>query len=345
MQCQNNLKQMSLAVHNFHDSNGRFPASAFDPIAVGKNVSSCGVIPLLLPFIEQEPLYSGLMIPYTAGASGDVGQQNLRCRTIGHNVRINTFICPSDGNSNIKVKTPTDFEDCDTVTSYRGSRADLAGSDATNYDMSAVNPTTQYPMQRSWLRAGRFVGGFELVTDGTSNSVMFSEGIIHDGKGGMPGVNFKANCATGVSAYYNCVPQNCLNLKGAGNRFANPTQPTLMNAAGHNLGRRAWYTYSHNVHFHTLLPPNSPSCHSGWIYVWVSASSNHSGGVNVSMLDASVKFVTDTIHTANLSRKVTSQSPEAHVTPAYPYDDAGTFSYGLWSELGSINGGEAATLP
>jgi prepilin-type processing-associated H-X9-DG protein len=340
MQCQNNLKQMSLAVHNFHDSNGRFPASAFDPIAVGKNVRSCGVIPLLLPFIEQEPLYSGLMVPYTAGAPGDAGKQPLQDRTIGHNVRINTFICPSDGNSNIKVSSS--FPTNNTVISYRGSRADLAGSDTTESGYNNVNPTTQYPMRRSWLRAGQFVGGFELVTDGTSNSVMFSEGIIHDGKGGTPGGNFKANCATGVAAHYNQTPQNCLNLKGAGNRFANPTQP-ILNDVGHNLGRRIWYTYVHNVYFYTLLPPNSPSCHSGWIYVWVSASSNHSGGVNVSMLDGSVRFVTDTIHAANLSRKVTGQSPD--IPPAYPYDGTGTFSYGLWSELGSINGGESATPP
>jgi hypothetical protein len=180
------------------------------------------------------------------------------------------------------------------------------------------------------------------VTDGTSNSVCFSEGIIHDGTGGTPGGSYKANLATGVSSHYNCVPQNCLNLKGSGGMFASTTQAKL-NDAGHNLGRRIWDNYVQPVYFYTLLPPNSPSCHSGWQYVWVSASSNHSGGVNVSLLDASVRFITDTIHTTNLSRKVTNQTPDA--PPAYPYDSTGTFSYGLWAELGSINGGESATAP
>jgi prepilin-type processing-associated H-X9-DG protein len=197
-------------------------------------------------------------------------------------------------------------------------------------------------MRRSWLRAGQHVAGFEIVTDGTSNSVMFSEGIIYDGTGGQPGGNFKANLATGVTAHYSSAPQNCLNLKGAGGKFASATQAKL-NDFGANLGRRAFGQTPAYTHFHTLLPPNSPSCHSNWRRAWISASSNHSGGVNVAMLDASVHFVTDTIHTANLSRSVTAQSPDA--PPAQPYDSTGVFSYGLWSELGSINGGESASIP
>jgi prepilin-type N-terminal cleavage/methylation domain-containing protein len=37
-QCTNHVKQLSLAVHNFHDANNRFPASSFDPIYVSKNI-------------------------------------------------------------------------------------------------------------------------------------------------------------------------------------------------------------------------------------------------------------------------------------------------------------------
>jgi prepilin-type N-terminal cleavage/methylation domain-containing protein/prepilin-type processing-associated H-X9-DG protein len=338
MQCANQIKQLSLAVHNFHDANNRFPASAFDPIAVGKDIQSCGVLPLLLPYIEQEPLYSEMLVPYQAGASGNAGIQSIYYRTIA-NDKINTFICPSDGNSSIK--TSGRWMD-NSVTSYRGSRADLACYDAENSGMGATNPATQYTMRRSWLRAGQFTGGFALVTDGTSNSVMFSEGIIHDGTAGTLGGSFKVNLATGVNAHYDQTPQDCLNLRGSGGKFADPLQPT-MSDTGHNLGRRAWGHYVHYVYFYTLLPPNSPSCHESYVKLWVSASSNHSGGVNVSMLDASVRFITDTIHTANLNRSVTTQSPDA--PPAYPYDSTGTFSYGLWSELGSINGGESATLP
>jgi prepilin-type processing-associated H-X9-DG protein len=330
MQCSNNLKQIGLAVHNFHDAYNRFPASSFDPIAVSANASRCGVMPLLLPYIEQEALYSGLM---TSGA--------LLSKSIGQGLKIKTFICPSDGNAAIKS---TDSSS-NTVLSYRGSRADLCSGDAPSWgSIAGVNPGDQRPMRRSWLQAGRHSGGFERVTDGTSNSVCFSEGIIHDETGGT-GRNYKANIATGVAARYNEVPQNCLNLKGNGGNFVSSTQATL-NDNSHNLGRRAWENFEYIVYFHTLLPPNSPSCGSdgNGSYAWISASSNHSGGVNISMLDASVRFITDTIHTANLSRKVTDQTP-IDVTPTHPYDSTGVFSYGLWAELGSINGGESATAP
>jgi prepilin-type processing-associated H-X9-DG protein len=331
MTCSNKIRQMSLAVHNFHDVYNRFPASAFDPIAVNAGGLQCSSNSLILPFIEQEALYSQLMIPYKAGASGDAGLQGVVHRACGRNLRINTFICPSDGNS--IIKSPSNAID-NTVISYRGSRADLARHDGT-----AAN---QYQMRRSWLRAGQFVGGFELVTDGTSNSVMYSEGIIHDCSSGAPGGSYKARLATGVTSRYDQVPQNCLNLKGAGGNFKYPTQTTLSDN-GHNLGRRAWDTPVQSNNFYTLLPPNSPSCHSHWDETWVSASSNHTGGVNVSMLDASVRFINDTIQTQNLHRSVTTQSPS--VPPANPYDGAGQFSYGLWAELGSINGGESATPP
>jgi prepilin-type N-terminal cleavage/methylation domain-containing protein len=328
MQCSNQIKQLSLAVHNFHDANNRFPASSFDPIYVSKDIKRAGALALLLPFTEQSTLYSNLVF--------NSGELYYRAEA---RVRISTLLCPSDSNINLWNNTMC------AHTSYRGSRADLAGSDAlgtavgTSGRLVDVNPETQFPMLRSWLQAGRFLGGFERVTDGTSNSVMFSEGIIGDGQGGNIGGNYKMRMATGVSAHYDQEPQKCLNLRGPGNEFSSPSQSSVTDA-DHNLGRRAWDNYVHPVYFYTLLPPNSPSCHNDWIHVWVSASSNHPGGVNISLLDASTRFINDSINTANLSRKVTAQSPD--VPPASPYDATGTFSYGVWAELGSINGGETS---
>jgi prepilin-type processing-associated H-X9-DG protein len=92
------------------------------------------------------------------------------------------------------------------------------------------------------------------------------------------------------------------------------------------------------------LPPNSPSCASGWIYAWLTASSYHTGGVNASFLDGSVRFISDTVETKNLWRKPIDQSPQNHVTPSRPYDADGTFSYGVWAELGAINSTESVSL-
>jgi prepilin-type processing-associated H-X9-DG protein len=60
-----------------------------------------------------------------------------------------------------------------------------------------------------------------------------------------------------------------------------------------------------------------------------TATSNHSGGVNVGLGDGSVKFVSDTVDTGNLDAGSLHDAPSP---------------YGIWGSMGSINGGEAKTL-
>ncbi|MDR1269396.1 MAG: DUF1559 domain-containing protein [Planctomycetaceae bacterium] len=111
----------------------------------------------------------------------------------------------------------------------------------------------------------------------------------------------------------------------------------------HNIGMRFCDWYPFIAGFNATLPPNSPSCTSENNSAWaenalMSASSNHPGGVQVAMLDASGRFISETIQTKNLNLASTSQE--------FPNDATnGQFSYGVWSELGSINGGETASVP
>src|SRR5215218_6611286 len=67
MQCSNNLKQIGLALHSFHDSNGKFPVGTHDD----DNKSYCWRT-WILPFIEQKALYdqmlkAGLWVPPNMG--------------------------------------------------------------------------------------------------------------------------------------------------------------------------------------------------------------------------------------------------------------------------------------
>src|SRR5262245_15275854 len=57
MSCQNNLKQLGLALHNFHDTNKVFPASGWTMAGPGNPAGKfVGWRPLTLPYIEQENL-------------------------------------------------------------------------------------------------------------------------------------------------------------------------------------------------------------------------------------------------------------------------------------------------
>src|SRR3954471_23241751 len=57
IQCQNNLKQLGLALHNHHDSLGAFPVSRSTPGAIGGSSISLSSLALLLPYLEQDNLY------------------------------------------------------------------------------------------------------------------------------------------------------------------------------------------------------------------------------------------------------------------------------------------------
>jgi prepilin-type N-terminal cleavage/methylation domain-containing protein len=68
LQCQNNLKQIGLALHNYHDTNNVFPPGQFNPIAKDLHPynRACWEF-AILPFIEQTALYQGINSYLTSG--------------------------------------------------------------------------------------------------------------------------------------------------------------------------------------------------------------------------------------------------------------------------------------
>ncbi len=91
--------------------------------------------------------------------------------------------------------------------------------------------------------------------------------------------------------------------------------------------------------FVTTLPPNSASCYlnAGFYNALVSASSYHSGGVNVTLLDGAVRFISETIDagTGKCFADVATD-PVGEVSGESPF--------GVWGAYGSRDGGEAKSL-
>ena len=352
MQCTNQLKQITLATHTFHDTHSRLPASFADPIAIASEIRRVGFMPLLLPQIEQNALYDALV-----GTKHFIGHGNPAIYGWRYDERtasrtpVAALLCPSDGGARNRTDSSWAF------SSYRGSRGDLAGNDTENYDPApeyngtALNMNNDYTtsrqhlnMPRSWLRAGSRQVTFATISSGTSNTVAFSEGTIFSGT--QQSNRYKENVSSNVPAHFNQNPQNCLNNRGTGGMFR---QGVSTWPDDHWGGRRAWDNFPAATAFYTLLPPNSPSCASGWQYVWMSASSYHSGGVGVSFHDGSVRFITDSINVINLHRHypVDGSMPTAPGDNplSQPTDNAGTFSYGVWAELGAVNSNVSVSVP
>ncbi len=63
-QCSNNLKQLSLGIHNYHSANQKFPLAFWAPDAFKNGIGDTGYgqgiswVAKILPYIEQEPLHS-----------------------------------------------------------------------------------------------------------------------------------------------------------------------------------------------------------------------------------------------------------------------------------------------
>lgn len=115
-----------------------------------------------------------------------------------------------------------------------------------------------------------------------------------------------------------------MEFMGAGGDYVQPT-PTGSGLAINSLAGRDWDTGDAlSTLFSAIIPPNGPSCASFYSYM-AGPTSNHNGGVNVAMLDGSVRFVNEIVDTGDMN--------------AAPVR-AGRSPYGVWGAMGSASGGE-----
>jgi prepilin-type N-terminal cleavage/methylation domain-containing protein/prepilin-type processing-associated H-X9-DG protein len=307
MQCSNNLKQLGLAAHNYHDSNNRLPAASLVPYAVQNNDSNLMMqMPFgpnwavwLLPYIEQTPLYNQANLssyPGTAVVNDPKGKLygvgkpgyasfNLSWRVI-RGATVKTYLCPSDPNNQTPYNDNTPGVTSPAETGWaRGNYAANAGFD--DYDHvsgGAAWICAQNSPLKGLATAGPMVANlgskFTEIPDGLSNTVLFNEiraGISPlDPRGtwalGFPG----ASITNAGRAAYNPTPNNILGDSGGdGDEVQNCYK---FWRAG--IGSR-----------------DQMGCinDSGNIMTSAMARSRHTGGVNACFCDGSVHFIPNSI--------------------------------------------------
>ena len=281
LRCVNNLKQIGLALEGYVSAYG-----TLSPAGVGvgdgrgcEPVNDHSMKARLLGFMERQPLFDAInfslpMNPYVA--DGPYFDNVTVAST-----RLGLLLCPSDVNPAIG----TDF------AALGGAAFTVA---STNYPNNmGVTPTytgkvlngPAYLLNEA--HRSRQVLGLAEVTDGASNTAMFSEFVKGAGSGaagsGSPrGTSFHIPWETKTGTPW-----------GDSRVCQHATQ-----VQGHYQGE--FWTHHHPArgggYFHTN-PPNSKSCNGGYFPSgWVTASSFHPGGVNVLFLDGSVKFIKNTIN-------------------------------------------------
>jgi prepilin-type N-terminal cleavage/methylation domain-containing protein/prepilin-type processing-associated H-X9-DG protein len=273
-QCVNNLKQLGLAIQNYDSSNGSLPPTADSNVLSPENF---GMKVRLLPFLEQSTLYNTVNWGFIAEAA--TGQNDTLVTT-----QINSFLCPSDGN--VPVGTYT-FKNGVT-----GARQTGYGSYANNIGTVMNNFGNQFDGPAYVLGIGSYGPTVTLaaITDGTSNTAMFSEWIR--------GKNITSS--QGLYQIYTA----SLSLTGT-------TQVPLINHLNSckttrtiSSGQKGMKWFNHSCSqgggYSHVMTPNLNACEwsntgGGQYRTMVGASSNHSGGVNVCFIDGSVHFVKNSV--------------------------------------------------
>lgn len=348
MQCTSHMKQLGLALANFEGAHGRIPNSYKEEFWTSRaNASSqpelysrlqrCSVQTTLTPFLENATLYETISSCFDSALRFNdlTYSPDPDCaavipkglKTHPYVVDFPTFVCPSDGNA----------------SSARGN-ANCFGrnSYACNMGDAATYPCSEGQRNRRGVFVNGGVGRTTLasILDGTSNTMAFAEINVSDIR--TTDANNEDNQDLGVktgvafleSVYYQ-LPSACLALQGPDGRY---TEQRAMAQKG-----RRWHSaLAGNTNFTAALPPNRPSC--GYRaardedkHFFVTPSSNHSGGVNVCMLDGSVRFVSETIDCGDPNRAMNENGgPDELWT--------GPSARGVWGATATPQGGETVAL-
>ena len=321
-QCNNNLKQLGVALHNYHDvnrsfvymkggTNGYGNASRLD----GNYNRRSGMISLF-PYLEQKALYESIEAgdpsttpPVPPGGAGPWSGWT------GYNQNIAGLRCPTDPGLAASVAPKG-------VCNYAFSRGDYIGVNAgTGRD--ATDSNGLFALNRTY--------GFRDVTDGTSTTVAFSEKVQASfGINGRAYPMVQEGYLTSVAGITTS-PGACL---AAAVAIINGTQYQTWSAVKGKFSSIYCDGQPEIVGFNTVLAPNAPSCtnnNNGNADSDVSlqaAGSYHPGGALCVMADGAVVFITNSIDTGNLGVATT-------LGAASPY--------GVWGALGTRAGAEAVS--
>jgi prepilin-type processing-associated H-X9-DG protein len=304
-QCTNNLKQIGLAMHNYHTSINSFPVGVSASNNTW-NVAHCGcsalitwngwsVHAMLLPYLEAAPVYNAINFYFDPLVCSSGGKfNNTAFLTI-----IPAFLCPTD---------PYSGKTGGYINNYCASIGTTIGV-VQNYGQDSVG-----------VFAYQVCHNIGDVTDGSSNTIAFAEALVGDGnkrkQGTYPGdgVSITGYCWTydaesNASYYLQTALPSCtaawqaIQTSGSGNN----------RVLGINRGQYWGWGAEAMTLFNTIVPPNATQygwsfCRSGCETCCgggacadadhaeiANANSQHPGGANALFADGSVHFIKSSI--------------------------------------------------
>jgi prepilin-type N-terminal cleavage/methylation domain-containing protein/prepilin-type processing-associated H-X9-DG protein len=306
MRCVNNLKQIGLALHNYHQDHNVFPMAASMNLynsgtsgafyyQASQNWSAHSA---LLPMLGEVPIYNA--INFSIGI--DEGGSNSICWKINSTAAsnaVNVFQCPSDPLAGAQPYTsPVSGRDSNNYHVCLGT--------STNVTNANTLITTLGNQQSSGVFYFQTSIAISAITDGTSNTIAMGEGAIDPGNKSPNVRNIGMQNVTGI-------PTGALLADASSNPTVTQQGINACTAAWKGSGavsfndqRGAMWAHGGvaQTMFNTVVTPNSSQ--APWSYcdlynasaygTYANASSYHPGGANILMTDGSVKFIKDAVN-------------------------------------------------
>jgi prepilin-type N-terminal cleavage/methylation domain-containing protein/prepilin-type processing-associated H-X9-DG protein len=289
-QCSNNLKQIGLALHNFHDTYNRFPPGcARDQVPFGDSGTKgsgfgSSWMGYILPYVEQDNIFKQLIF---AGGSG--WEQKANGPVIS-NVVISTYRCPASPlplHCEDPMHAPADYNGGHAQNVMAATYVGIAGADTSALPTERrVNGGADVPSQASGGNGGNVGAGGILfpnskirmadIQDGTSNTFLVSEqsDFLTTLNGSKQAWTASSRNGWLMGAGSVGIPPNY--LPGGNNRAFNIT------------------TIRYPINQTTGWPDSPGDCFRTGVCEDqggnIPLNSPHSGGVNVLLADGSVRF-------------------------------------------------------
>ncbi len=285
-QCRNHLKQIGVALNNYHSAHGCFPPGRLRSMVDGQG-RCFSAYAHLLPYLEADALYD--LINFDANPDNPAANPTALSQTIPF------FLCPSDSQKVLQSNTVSGIIVNSAVHNYPLNTG-------TTYPVSPRNPgglpVTGVFFENSKVRMAD-------VSDGSSHTVCVSETITSEG---------------GPDTWDGVSSTNGFVLTAGNDNASNGPELTNYATQCHQAGLKLQQTRGsrwlygapgHSMYNH-VRPPNDPDIdcrgglpHSNRTNYWwdrlslnVAARSRHANGVHALFCDGHVQFVEETIDAA-----------------------------------------------
>ncbi|VTR91456.1 Uncharacterized protein OS=Pirellula staleyi (strain ATCC 27377 / DSM 6068 / ICPB 4128) GN=Psta_3886 PE=4 SV=1: N_methyl: SBP_bac_10 [Gemmata massiliana] len=326
MKCQNNLKQIGLACHAYHDANQVLPPAmqAHPKLAFTSgtpNSNRTGQMPspgdidarwgpnwavLILPYLEQSALYSQAAAQIDGYMTGSAPTTDWASATGIYQQVVNVYLCPSDTGSAAPFSTTTAYKTLGGANLVNWARGNYAAN---------MGPAIAYNSSRGtsgdWMITYQATAPFpyaERQTTFGKSSVCCYTTLGADYSGGwVLGINRSPSLTalSGLDGTSNTIMLDEVRIGGAANdargAWALPgIGSSLTNGAGRSQNPGPNYgnlTNSDQLNDCVSDPARGMGCTPHVPAVLAGSKSRHTGGVNACFADGSVHFVSNNVTT------------------------------------------------